>query len=207
VWCFPHRGNIPISSDKYIITGWLYRTIDERPTMKMISPKVEEKDIPLFYFNHFFKSNPCLFHKYKSGIFQKGSFPFYTETILEWIRFTIRTYENSPLDEIDEIITFVGSSFTILLSKLKHLYHINPEFQIQHWYYIKNESSSFTSIECDLYIQIDLQTGMVYVEDSYRFIQNSLSFFVDFSFDYLTEKREKKCFTLKELAEPFLDLI
>lgn len=23
-WCFPHRGNIPISNDKYIITGWFY---------------------------------------------------------------------------------------------------------------------------------------------------------------------------------------
>jgi hypothetical protein len=23
-WCFPHRGKMPISSDKYIITGWFY---------------------------------------------------------------------------------------------------------------------------------------------------------------------------------------
>jgi Rps23 Pro-64 3,4-dihydroxylase Tpa1-like proline 4-hydroxylase len=23
-WCFPHRGIMPISNDKYIITGWLY---------------------------------------------------------------------------------------------------------------------------------------------------------------------------------------
>lgn len=28
VWCFPHRGKIPISSDKYIITGWLYATAE-----------------------------------------------------------------------------------------------------------------------------------------------------------------------------------
>jgi Rps23 Pro-64 3,4-dihydroxylase Tpa1-like proline 4-hydroxylase len=26
-WCFPHRGNKPKSSHKYIITGWLYQTI------------------------------------------------------------------------------------------------------------------------------------------------------------------------------------
>jgi len=25
-WCYPHTGKIPISSDKYIITGWLYIT-------------------------------------------------------------------------------------------------------------------------------------------------------------------------------------
>jgi hypothetical protein len=25
-WTFPHRGNVPISSDKYIITGWLWST-------------------------------------------------------------------------------------------------------------------------------------------------------------------------------------
>jgi hypothetical protein len=24
LWCFPHKGNIPLSNDKYIITGWLY---------------------------------------------------------------------------------------------------------------------------------------------------------------------------------------
>ena len=23
-WCFPHRGKMPISDDKYIITGWFY---------------------------------------------------------------------------------------------------------------------------------------------------------------------------------------
>lgn len=27
-WTFPHRGNMPISSDKYIITGWLWSTIN-----------------------------------------------------------------------------------------------------------------------------------------------------------------------------------
>jgi len=25
-WCFPHRGNMPISNDKYIITGWFYES-------------------------------------------------------------------------------------------------------------------------------------------------------------------------------------
>lgn len=28
-WCFPHRGLMPISNDKYIITGWIYRKIYE----------------------------------------------------------------------------------------------------------------------------------------------------------------------------------
>ena len=26
-WCFPHTGLMPISNDKYIITGWLYKKI------------------------------------------------------------------------------------------------------------------------------------------------------------------------------------
>ena len=26
VWCFPHRGIMPLSNDKYIITGWFYQT-------------------------------------------------------------------------------------------------------------------------------------------------------------------------------------
>jgi len=27
-WTFPHRGMMPLSNDKYIITGWLYSNID-----------------------------------------------------------------------------------------------------------------------------------------------------------------------------------
>ena len=23
-WTFPHRGNVPISGNKYILTGWVY---------------------------------------------------------------------------------------------------------------------------------------------------------------------------------------
>jgi hypothetical protein len=26
-WTYPHRGNMPISSDKYIVTGWIYSDI------------------------------------------------------------------------------------------------------------------------------------------------------------------------------------
>jgi hypothetical protein len=30
LWTYPHKGNIPISNDKYIITGWCYAdTVDE----------------------------------------------------------------------------------------------------------------------------------------------------------------------------------
>ena len=29
-WCFPHRGNVPISNDKYIITGWFYEEDNEK---------------------------------------------------------------------------------------------------------------------------------------------------------------------------------
>jgi len=28
-WTFPHRGNVPISNDKYIITGWLWQHYDK----------------------------------------------------------------------------------------------------------------------------------------------------------------------------------
>ena len=27
-WCFPHKGVMPISSDKYIVTGWLYKKLN-----------------------------------------------------------------------------------------------------------------------------------------------------------------------------------
>lgn len=27
-WTYPHKGNMPISNDKYIVTGWIYTTID-----------------------------------------------------------------------------------------------------------------------------------------------------------------------------------
>jgi hypothetical protein len=28
-WTFPHKGNVPISNDKYIITGWLWQHYDK----------------------------------------------------------------------------------------------------------------------------------------------------------------------------------
>ena len=28
-WIYPHCGKMPISSDKYIITGWLYKYIED----------------------------------------------------------------------------------------------------------------------------------------------------------------------------------
>ena len=28
-WTFPHKGNVPISNDKYIITGWLWQQYDK----------------------------------------------------------------------------------------------------------------------------------------------------------------------------------
>ncbi len=31
-WTFPHRGNMPISNDKYIITGWIYEQFDPEIT-------------------------------------------------------------------------------------------------------------------------------------------------------------------------------
>lgn len=36
-WCFPHRGNKPKSSDKYIVTGWFYSTIEYNSSPKIPS--------------------------------------------------------------------------------------------------------------------------------------------------------------------------
>ena len=35
-WCYPHRGNKPISSNKYIITGWLYKKIIDKKDIEYI---------------------------------------------------------------------------------------------------------------------------------------------------------------------------
>jgi len=35
-WCYPHRGNKPVSSSKYIITGWLYKKIIEKKDIKQL---------------------------------------------------------------------------------------------------------------------------------------------------------------------------
>lgn len=30
-WTFPHRGNVPLSNDKYIVTGWLWEHANNQP--------------------------------------------------------------------------------------------------------------------------------------------------------------------------------
>ena len=43
-WCFPHRGNMPISNDKYIITGWFYVEHNKLPENMTLFKVADETD-------------------------------------------------------------------------------------------------------------------------------------------------------------------
>jgi hypothetical protein len=52
LWCFPHCGNIPLSDNKYIITGWMYE-------MKSSFVQIQDKSTGRYKYNTFFSETDC----------------------------------------------------------------------------------------------------------------------------------------------------
>lgn len=57
-WCYPHRGNMPISSSKYIVTGWLY-TENRKLAPKLPKISIPEKVIEVLCESGLDKDNAC----------------------------------------------------------------------------------------------------------------------------------------------------
>ena len=223
-WAFPHRGNRPISSDKYIITGWLYQDVNKEeekipvissldikrlslePTKNKIPDIIELSQIEII-FEYFYHSNKLLFHDYKYSIFENKEIDFFSFTIIKWLFKKVKSEnEFGKINPHSKIMPFLTSSFEIIMDTIKKIYGINPVFNIIEWYLLKPDEYYENSY--DLYVQIDLNNGMVYFgKKTIKLPIYSILFFVNFSFIYKNSENEEQNLTLKELAEPFLDRI
>ena len=218
VWCYPHRGNIPVSSSKYIITGWLYK---EHISKVLITPSIclnqsvktdnEDKDEQRLIFDYFYRSNQTLFIDYKRKLFNETLFNeleimTYTPIQCEWICSNLPNEDRIDLDTLTEQKSFIFYSFSILVDKIKETYLINCNFDIKEWFISRN-SHAVDKYEYDICIQTDLNSGISYVGKKRKPLEIQLVYLIDFTFQYLDKNHEKKTLTLKEIADPCLELI
>lgn len=223
-WCYPHRGNMPISSSKYIVTGWLYTenrkltpkiprialpTTIKEPENSISGPTEEQKII----FDYFYKSNQFLFLDYKhrksnDGLLVPFTIPTYTLLMTDWLKnHLFEVTGRTSLDILHEIKPFVISSFKILVDQIKQRLQIECHFNIKEWYVLCNETEPFDLVY-DLCIQTDLTTGESHVSRQYEKLEGyQLVYFVEFTFHYADKENETNILTLKEIAEPCLELI
>jgi len=138
-WAFPHRGNRPVSSHKYIITGWFYELIKpliHRPLTQMIqslkcSDKISEKVVQGLY-----SPQMCL-----------------------WVLKHIDDTDKIVLDKIPSILPLVISSFQIIDTLVKDEREVT--LNIREWYIAKGDME-----ECDLFLCVSLVSGDLYINQS-----------------------------------------
>jgi len=213
LWCYPHRGNIPISSNKYIVTGWLYT---ENKIAMNLPPKIVDviKETPMSteirrIFDHYYLKNKDLFLHYKKGsFFRSFTFMTYTRFMLTWIHSKISSLtERTSIDSISDLLPWMRSSLEMLIEHVKEVYSIDCQVNIKEWYVVYNETHPF-DISYDLCIQTDLSTGESYVSSQYKdSIGYQFVYFIEFIFHYRDKDDQTKMITLKELSDSFLDVI
>jgi hypothetical protein len=225
---------MPISSSKYIVTGWLY-TQNKKSTPKI--PKISIQDDITFLidasnipqpirtdavasetqkiiFEYFYKENQFLFQDYKHKIqtndrlFDSFTIPTYTEIMAEWLKSKILELPNrTDVTTLDEIRPFVFFSFKILIETIKEFYQITCHFNIKEWYILNKESDTFT-FDYDLCVQTELTTGTSYISTKYKEMSDcQIVFFIEFTFHYVEKDNETKILKIKEIADPCIDLI
>jgi hypothetical protein len=234
-WCYPHRGNKPISDNKYILTGWLY-TENKKKTQMVPKICIPSKTVPcesllecstqlevstqlayeetILIFKYFYKCNTELFKAYKQtrdthdSMFEEFTVNTYSSMTVYWLEEQLQhVHERTVLDTIHEIRPFIISSFQILVDQIKKRYRLNCHFDIKGWYVLYNESETF-DLDYDLCIQTDLATGDTFISNKYKETSGyQIVYFIGFTFHYLDQDNETKILTLKEVVEPCLELI
>lgn len=121
LWCYPHCGNIPLSDNKYIITGWL---CEHSPQSNII--EIQNKFIQRYMYNRYFNKTECKWlineiEKYYSN----------NKTLSNNISFeSITTTNNYMLIKIQQ-----------LLDKIKDFYCLsNTNINIIKLSFIRNEN-------------------------------------------------------------------
>ena len=219
-WTFPHRGNCPLSSDKYIITGWLYQSeqikpnLEIIPTMSNINLQTDSKlkknyeDKPeKREFDFLYMYNKKVFQYYKHKHMISKEVQLYTIPVCSWIFQNLKPFQNCEITSSNKLFNYILVTFESFGDIIRSLYEIYALFNITGMYFVNNETTIEYNSEYDLCIQTDLVSGITYVESTYRFISNSLVYFIEFSFDYINDNQEKKNKTVRELSESFLENI
>ena len=111
-WTYPHRGNIPISSEKYIITGWLHQHY-EKPKIKFI----QEDD----------------FYNFKNEIIlSTHNYPLFLPDICTWILSKIEIKDKiTRIDQDNPVFIFIVGNIQSIIYKITEIYKIPEELNIE----------------------------------------------------------------------------
>ena len=126
-WCYPHSGTVPLSDNKYIITGWLYEK--NNPIME-----IQDKFIQRYNYDRYF-----------------------TETECEWLLNEIENYYKNNKIELNyisfELIPTINNYILIkikkLMDKIKEYYCLSDinNLTIKKINFIKNKNINNTNID------------------------------------------------------------
>lgn len=219
-WAFPHRGNMPISSSKYIVTGWLYTKNKPKvvyvptiatPQLNSCEQSAPNKEEQKLVFDYFFFQNKHLFIQHKKQNKDapiEFTIPTYTSIMTEWLTLELQDVkQRTNPDTLVEVLPFVISSFRILVHEIKTRLQIQCNFDIKEWFILFDDKEPF-EFQYDLCIQSELTTGESHVSTTYKELSGyQIVYFVEFTFQYVDKTNEMKTLTLKEIADPCLELI
>ena len=157
-------------------------------------------------FEFLYLYNKKVFQSYKYKNLPSLTTNLYGLFICNWIIEKLKEIGNREIDYSDEILPYVISNFSPFVDTIINNYGILTKMNITniHFFTLNEETNKK---DCDFCLQIDLTTGIGYFENVYRFIPNCLVYFIEFSFDYVNEVGVKSNILLRDIAEPFLDLI
>jgi hypothetical protein len=135
-WSFPHRGKQPISSHKYIITGWFYESISLTPVpIESFVDKPETRIVAI-----------------ESNIIEN----VYSQQICLWIIKQVEEFN----DKIP-VMPLVISLFQVINDIVKTKYKIQIVLDIQDWYIDIGAMK-----DCDLFLAVSLISGHLYINQS-----------------------------------------
>jgi hypothetical protein len=120
-WCYPHCGNIPLSDNKYIITGWMYE-MKSTPQLN-----IQDKFVQRYFDNTFLNEMDC-----------------------QWLMVEIDKYfkeiniqsSSISFESIQCPFNFMTIKIKNLICKLKEFYSLSDNFGLntKNIYFVKNEN-------------------------------------------------------------------
>ncbi len=193
-WCFPHRGNIPISNDKYIITGWLYKKMEPKimriPTIiplkntinnnliinyykqyiitKYLKEYVINKKILINVFNNILSLTMCNYI-----ITELNKYLDDENILLNIDEKTKNNYIN--IKNIEKIYNLLIFSFDMISNQIKYILNINNNIyiNIKNIYLVKYNNNEIIDLSNNelLILNISLNKNNKYIyNDEYIYI-------------------------------------
>ena len=124
-WTYPHCANIPISNDKYIITGWIVTPVQNKP---IISPEINKLTTQITNEKENMKLSKINDTRFIQRYIHKDIF---CTMVCDWLIKEFNAINNShevspniiDIDKIPHINYFLLSNFQVILNQINTFYN------------------------------------------------------------------------------------